>query len=101
MTQSDADERPAAQSEVIVLPPRPFEPEPEPESGVIFGDHVVLPWGFDEFTCPSCERTIPTRKQIRMAVPAKWEHLLNQCFKCPYCNFIWSPRRIEAQVFRK
>lgn len=65
------------------------------------GGRITTPWPFDEFTCPACERGIPTRKQIRMAMPAKYEHMLNQCFKCPWCNFIFSPRRPDGVLIRR
>jgi hypothetical protein len=62
---------------------------------------VPIPFGGgSEYTCPSCEQTIPTRKQIRLAKPAKFEHLLNDILKCPFCNFLFSPRS-TATVIRK
>lgn len=58
---------------------------------------VPVPYQGSDYICPSCEQPIPTRKQIRMAKPPRWEHALNQIFKCPYCNFIFSPR-LTARV---
>ena len=61
---------------------------------------VPIPFGGGaEYTCPACEQGIPTRRQIRMAKPAKYEHVLNDLFKCPFCNFIFSPKS-RATVLR-
>lgn len=88
---------------------RPAETDPEPPGGAAPGlmldppawEPVDTPWPFDEFICPACERDIPTRRQIRMAIPTKYEHVLNQVLKCPWCNFIFSPRRVEAKALRR
>ena len=61
---------------------------------------VPIPQGHSEYTCPSCEASIPTRRQIRMAKPANWETRLHDVLKCPFCNFIFSPRS-EAIVVRQ
>jgi hypothetical protein len=61
---------------------------------------VPVPYGSAEYKCPSCEQSIPTRKQIRLAKPAKYEHALNDILKCPYCFFLFSPRS-KATVLRQ
>ena len=55
--------------------------------------------GGSEYLCPACETAIPTRRQIRLNKPAKYEALLNDLQKCPFCNFIFSWRS-EATVLR-
>jgi hypothetical protein len=59
---------------------------------------VPVPSGSSEYQCPSCEEHIPTRRQIRMAKPANWETRLNDVLKCPFCNFIFSPRSTATVV---
>jgi hypothetical protein len=59
---------------------------------------VQLPYGGDDYVCPGCQSRIPTRKQIRLSKPARWEHLLNDVLKCPFCNFIFSPKTQTARV---
>lgn len=61
---------------------------------------VPVPYQGSDYVCPSCEQPIPTRKQIRMAKPAKYEHALHDVLKCPWCNFIFSPRQ-TATVLSK
>ena len=34
---------------------------------------VAVPFNGSEYVCPSCEQPIPTRKQIRLSKPARWE----------------------------
>lgn len=46
----------------------------------------------DMYVCPSCEAPIPTRKQIRLSKPARYEGALNDVLKCPFCNFLFSPK---------
>lgn len=53
---------------------------------------VAVPFPRAQYQCPSCEAEIPTRKQIRLAKPAKFESELNDILKCPYCAFIFSPK---------
>jgi protein-disulfide isomerase len=62
---------------------------------------ITLPYPEPEYRCPACERSIPTRKQIRMAKPAKYDHVLNDVLKCPWCNFIFSPRVTAAVVLSR
>lgn len=62
--------------------------------------HADTPIRGSEYVCPSCENPIPTRKQIRLAKPAKYEDALNDVLKCPTCNFIFSPRNIATVVSR-
>lgn len=59
---------------------------------------VPLPYNGDEYVCPSCGLSIPTRKQIRLSKPARWEQALNDVFKCPFCNYIFSPKAATAHV---
>lgn len=62
---------------------------------------VPLPsGGGSEYVCPACEQAIPTRKQIRLAKPKKYEAVLADCLKCPFCNFIFAPKE-EAIVLRE
>ena len=61
---------------------------------------VPIPHGAAEYTCPACEVPIPTRRQIRMAKPAKFETQLHDILKCPFCNFIFSPKS-SATVVRQ
>ena len=61
---------------------------------------VPVPFTGSEYVCPSCDRAIPTRKQIRLSKPARWEQSLNDIFKCPWCNFVFSPRSV-AHVIRQ
>lgn len=61
---------------------------------------VPVPYAGAEYQCPNCERLIPTRKQIRLAKPARYEHQLNDILKCPFCLFLFSPRN-EATVLRQ
>jgi DNA-directed RNA polymerase subunit RPC12/RpoP len=61
---------------------------------------VPVPFNGSEYICPACEQSIPTRKQIRLSKPARWEGALNDVFKCPYCNFLFSPRSV-AHVIRQ
>lgn len=77
--------------------------EGAPESELaLLEDARIIPVPFDgiEYTCPDCERKIPTRIQIRMAKPARFESALNDILKCPYCKFIFSPRT-TAIVLRR
>lgn len=77
--------------------------EGTPVSELVLADQarrVQVPYGGgSEYVCPNCERAIPTRKQIRLAKPAKHEHVLNDVLRCPFCQFIFSPRS-EATVLR-
>ena len=52
-----------------------------------------------EYLCPSCESRIPTRRQIRLSKPLKYETQLVDLQKCPFCNFIFG-WRTEATVVR-
>jgi len=61
---------------------------------------IAVPFAGSEYVCPECEASIPTRKQIRMAKPTKYEGQLNDVMKCPFCNFIFSPRQV-AHVLRQ
>lgn len=61
---------------------------------------VPVPFNGSEYVCPSCEQAIPTRRQIRMSKPARWEQALNDVFKCPFCNFVFSPK-LTAHVIRQ
>lgn len=60
---------------------------------------ISVPYMGVEYRCPSCETSIPTRKQNPMAKPAKYAHMLNDVMKCPFCNFIFSYRS-KAVVLR-
>jgi len=62
---------------------------------------ITFPYPEREYRCPACERSIPTRKQQRLAKPAAYDHLLNDVFKCPWCSFIFSPRRESATVLQR
>lgn len=53
---------------------------------------INVPYTGDEYVCPNCERTIPTRKQRNMAKPSKFAHLLNDVQRCPWCSFAFSYR---------
>lgn len=53
---------------------------------------VSVPYAGKQYLCPNCEQHIETRKQINLAKPAKFAHLLNEVQKCPYCSFIFSYR---------
>lgn len=53
---------------------------------------VATPYPRPDYICPACEKPIPTHMQRRMNVPAKYEHELNQCFRCPFCRFVFSPK---------
>jgi DNA-directed RNA polymerase subunit RPC12/RpoP len=55
-------------------------------------EEVSVPHQGNEYICPSCERAIPTRKQIRLAKPAKYQGALWDVLKCPYCNFLFAPK---------
>lgn len=71
------------------------------ELGQLEGAHQVpVTASGNEYRCPACENPIPTRKQIRLSKPAKYEGALNDIFKCPTCNFLFSPRNI-ATVLRQ
>jgi hypothetical protein len=63
---------------------------------------VPIPFNGNEYICPApdCGRPIPTRKQQRLSKPARYEQSLNDVFKCPWCNFIFSPRSV-AHVIRQ
>jgi len=62
---------------------------------------VSVPYqGGSEYTCPNCEQQIPTRKQINLAKPAKYAHILNDILKCPFCSFVFSYRS-RAVVLRE
>lgn len=78
-------------------------PEGSPTSELALLDEakvITVPFQGDEYVCPSCEKPIPTRKQIRLAKPARYEEGLNDILKCPYCNFIFSPKTV-AVVLRQ
>ena len=62
---------------------------------------VTQPYPEVEYRCPACERSIPTRKQIRLAKPAKYDHLLNDVLKCPWCNFLFAPKVNAAVVLSR
>lgn len=62
---------------------------------------VPIPYGHDEYTCPSCGKPIPTRRQINLARPARYAHLLNDVQKCPHCSFIFSYKTVTARVLRQ
>lgn len=71
------------------------------EIGRIFETmRVSVPYPKRNYQCPECTKDIATRAQIRLAKPAQHEHELNDVLKCPYCNFIFSPRRRIADVLR-
>lgn len=53
-----------------------------------------------EYVCPSCEKEIPLRRQIRLAKPPKYEDALNDVLKCPWCNFLFSPKVTATVVSR-
>lgn len=61
---------------------------------------VSVPYAEQEYRCPSCERSIPTRKQNTLAKPARYAHLLNDVQKCPWCSFLFSYRTSKAVVLR-
>jgi hypothetical protein len=60
---------------------------------------ISVPYSGTEYTCPSCEMKIPTRKQRPMSKPAKYAHMLNDVLKCPYCSFVFS-YRLRAVVLQ-
>lgn len=60
---------------------------------------VPVPYNGHEYVCPSCEQPIPTRKQIRLSKPARWENSLNDVFRCCFCGFVFSPK-LTAHVLR-
>lgn len=77
------------------------EGAPESELALLEDARIIpVPFEGDQYTCPSCERSIPTRMQIRMAKPARYETVLNDILKCPFCKFIFSPRN-TAVVLRR
>ena len=53
---------------------------------------IPVPYSGSEYSCPNCERKIPTRKQMNMAKPAKYAHMLNDIQRCPWCSFLFSYR---------
>lgn len=60
---------------------------------------VPIPYGGgSEYLCPACEQHIPTRRQIRLSKPAKYETTLHDVLKCCYCNFIFSPKSTATVV---
>jgi hypothetical protein len=61
---------------------------------------VPVPTSGNEYVCPNCERPIPTRKQVRLAKPAKYEGVLNDVFKCPFDNFIFSPKSTAVVLMK-
>lgn len=61
---------------------------------------ITIPYPTKEYICPECKRSIPTRKQIRLAKPAQYAHTLNDVLKCPYCTFLFSPKPTQATVLR-
>jgi hypothetical protein len=80
---------------------KPTEGSPTSELALLEeAREVPVPYSGSEYVCPSCEQAIPTRKQIRLSKPALWERALNDVFKCPYCNFVFSPRS-TAHVIRQ
>ena len=90
------------------------EPRPVSELSLVEGAREVpVPYGGgSEYVCPSCERPIPNRLQVRMAKPPKYEAVLNDVLKCPLpavgpfakdgarCGFIFSPKA-TALVLRR
>lgn len=62
---------------------------------------VATPYPRDEYVCPECEKPIPTQMQRRLNVPAKYEHELNQCFRCPFCRFVFSPKSGTITLIRR
>lgn len=71
------------------------KPEPVVASELHLEDsarEIAVPYAGTEYVCPSCEQPIPTRKQINLARPAKYSHVLNEIQKCPFCMFIFSYR---------
>lgn len=63
-------------------------------------EDIPVPYPGSEYKCPNCEQDIPTRKQIPLAKPAKYSHILNDVQKCPFCSFIFSYRS-RAFVLRQ
>jgi hypothetical protein len=98
---ADADS--AVPPTVEVKPPVAEADQPAVEAEALLTDVQTFPVPYprDNYLCPQCETEIPTRKQQRLNIPAKYEHELNQVFKCPFCNFIFSPRRAEGSIFRR
>ncbi len=94
--------------ELPEVPPEIVPPEAlaahEPASSLDLHEdavRVTLAYPEQEYRCPACERSIPTRKQIRLAKPAKYDHLLNDVHKCPWCNFIFSPKVTTATLLTR
>lgn len=83
---------------------RPFEPTDAPRELNLDIDSdfidVVLPYPKDEYVCPACQQSIPTRKQITLSKPARFAHLLNDIMKCPHCTFIFSYKTTTTRVLR-
>jgi len=65
-------------------------------------DAVEVPVSYKgtEYICPSCEKAIPTRKQINMSKPPKYASQLNDIIKCCFCSFVFS-YSTRAVVLRK
>jgi hypothetical protein len=77
------------------------EGSPESELALLEDARIIpVPYEGSLYTCPMCEKKIPTRLQIRLAKPPRFETLLNDILKCPYCKFIFSPRT-TAVVLRR
>lgn len=62
---------------------------------------VTLPYPGRDYVCPECSNPIPTRKQIRLAKPARHAHELNDVLRCYSCTFLFSPKAVEATVLRR
>jgi hypothetical protein len=62
-------------------------------------EEISVPYNGQEYVCPNCEQSIPTRRQQYLARPAKYAHILNDVQKCPFCSFVFS-YRIRAYVLR-
>lgn len=82
-------------------------PDEVPQSGPLRGDDLTLleqvrdvpiPFPKKDYLCPSCEQPIPTRRQIRFGKPPRFEHLLNDVQKCPWCNYLFSYATVTAHV---
>ena len=62
---------------------------------------VPIPYGQDEYICPSCGQAIPTRKQINLSKPARYAHMLNDVMKCWQCSFIFSYKTTTVRVLKQ
>lgn len=81
--------------------PAPVIPDPNAVQFPPDAHEEVLPYPFDEFVCPKCERKIPTRNQYILAKPAKFAHLLNDVLRCPFCSFDFSYKQPTRKIFSR